>query len=214
MCASCGWAVLWRFEGKPQEASPKVLRCARRLLKGILNFVIPWKTSTAAKGLLLIATISAPCLSNVTSLMSPVSPQLELHQLWASSEQKWKIRCVTSKVQKSVGTNTGGNQTMVIPKYRLRYFPRDLFFPKLACYFLHWAPREIRKEQLYTFFANSTLRRTIERRIRSLNQRKQGSRIWLNSTDPEQRANSNQAEDWMDEIPANLIWKRATHSAI
>lgn len=106
VCASCGWAVLWRFGGKPQEVSPKALRCAQGLLEGILNFVIPWKTSTAARGLLLMATITAPSLSNVKRLMSPINQWLELHQFWASrwiSETKYMLG-------HQQGTKISGNQ--------------------------------------------------------------------------------------------------------
>lgn len=63
-----------RFEGKPRKDFPRILRCAQALWKGRQNFVIPWKTSTAVSGLLLMAVRTALSLSNVKSLMSPTNP--------------------------------------------------------------------------------------------------------------------------------------------
>lgn len=104
-CASRGWAVLWRFEGKPQEASPKLLRCAQRLLEEILIFVIPGKQARLQGGFCW-----EPLEVHHPFLMEQAWCHLAIHGWSYTSseppgEQKCKICCVTSKAQKSVGTN-------------------------------------------------------------------------------------------------------------
>lgn len=112
----------------------------------------------AVSGLLLMAVRTAPSLSNVkkpnVTYQSMTGVTVVLSLQLNKSGQKGKICWVTSKAQKSVGTITGRNQAMEIPKYRLKNTLSSLF-PKLSCYFLTQAARTIRKEQLYTFFCQS-----------------------------------------------------------